>query len=276
MTHLLEKLKPNQKRGSKARCHWLTHGTPEQVSARLTSLIEPWGSVNSHDQWMPKGFEQVEEAEMHKPNDLLPQIHSEQIRDWWLKICRGGVQKSPVFDIASTCQIGNKKGILLVEAKAHNQELIKEEAGKKLNRNASDGQITNHEHIGEAIAWANQIFVQATSRPWHLSHECHYQMSNRFALACKLTQLGYPVILVYLGFLGAEEMRSGKKDKPFADHTEWNQLVRAHCKPLFPETIWNKQWVLHNQPFIPLIQSMEIPYDKPITGRSHEHRYLRT
>ena len=62
MDSLLEKLQPNQRKGSKPRCHWLTHGSREQVAMRLTRLAEPWGSVSADDYWMPEGFDQVKEA----------------------------------------------------------------------------------------------------------------------------------------------------------------------------------------------------------------------
>ena len=71
MGSLLEKLKRNQRRGSKPRCHWLTHGAPRQVASRLNALTEPWGSVSAGDRWMPEGFDQVDEAQLHRSHRLL-------------------------------------------------------------------------------------------------------------------------------------------------------------------------------------------------------------
>jgi hypothetical protein len=71
-------------------------------------------------------------------------------------------------------------------------------------------------------------------------------------------------VLVYLGFLKAEEMVD--KGKPFADHSEWDQLVKAHSAPLFPPDVWNRHWTVNGQPFIPLIRSLNQPLnleDKP-------------
>ena len=61
---LLKKLKQNQRQGSKPDCHWLTHGS--QVASQLTALTEPRGSVSVDDCWMPKGFGQIEEAQLHR------------------------------------------------------------------------------------------------------------------------------------------------------------------------------------------------------------------
>ena len=267
MSELLLKLGSKQRKGSKARCHWLTHGTSQQIARRLSMLIEPWGTVSADDDWMPEGFTQTDEAELHKAGRLLDDSTRNQIRDWWFAIVRGR-QTAPSFDIASTCTVTvdgeDQSGILLVEAKAHNHELIKEEAGKPLAGDASEGERTNHVHIGKAVAGANTPFAASTNEKWALSHQSHYQMANRFASACKLTELGCPVILIYLGFLNAEEMRKGKTQSPLATHNDWETLVKAHSKPLFPASIWNNQWTVHNQPFIPLIRSLDIPYDAPV------------
>ena len=56
------------------------------------------------------------------------------------------------------------------------------------------------------IKEANAALADQTELDWALSHERRYQMANRIAWSRKLTELGYPVILVYLGFLRAEEM----------------------------------------------------------------------
>ena len=89
------------------------------------------------------------------------------------------------------------------------------------------------------------------------NRDSHYQMSNRFAWAWKLTELGIPVLLVYLGFLRAEEMRD--RGKLFVDHSEWEQFVKAHSKALFPTDVWNHRWMVNGQLFITLIRSIEQP-----------------
>ena len=88
-------------------------------------------------------------------------------------------------------------------------------------------------------------------------------MANRFAWSWKLTELGYPVILIYLGFLGAEEMRSGREQTPFDSHAEWDGLVKAHSDQLFPAAVWDCQWEIHGQPFVPRICSIKTRHDGP-------------
>ncbi|MCB1512260.1 MAG: hypothetical protein KDJ36_15275 [Hyphomicrobiaceae bacterium] len=263
MVDLLLQLESNQRRGSKPRFHWLTHGTLHEVAARLTTLVEPWGTVSVDDYWMPDGFETTDEAQLHKAPGLFSKPdHRHVIRDWWFKIVRGGRQTAPSIDIASTCAVGGETGILLVEAKAHDLELIDEEKGKTLKNKPSIGEKTNHDHIGDAISNTNRPLSDATREKWSLSRDNRYQMSNRFATACKLTELGYPVIVVYLGFLNAEDMRFGGRT-PLTSHDEWSKLVTDHSAPLFPRAVWNNRHEVHGQPLIPIIRSMAIPYDGP-------------
>src|SRR4051812_9933868 len=99
MCDLLERLEPNQRRGSKPRCHALTHGSPEDVSKRLTSLIERWGVVEPSDHWMPEGFANVEEARLDRAPRLIPaELDRAALRSWWLTVPGGA--NTPNWDIA--------------------------------------------------------------------------------------------------------------------------------------------------------------------------------
>ncbi len=83
-------------------------------------------------------------------------------------------------------------------------------------------------------------------------------MSNRFAWAWKLADLGMPVVLVYLGFLRACEM-SDDKCKPFTDAADWETVVKRHSQALFAAEVWGQRWTCGGQPFIPLIRSLDVP-----------------
>ena len=216
---------------------------------------------------MPEGFEQTDEAELHSAPRLISEIDGRQLQDWWLSLFRGAT-KTPNWDIASSCTVRvgaeEKSGLLLVEAKAHNEELNREEAGKRWNEgDASEGSRRNHDRIGEAILSAKDGLSRDTSLQWKISRDNRYQMSNRFAWSWKLTQLGFPVILVYLGFLCAEEMRVGTNQRPFVDHADWAKLVKTHSGPLFPEAVWDRSWITNGEPFVPLIRSEVRPHDGP-------------
>jgi len=260
MENLMDVLPQNAQRGSKPRCHWVTHGTADQVAARLTQLIAPWGEVLPEDHWMPEGFINITEPQLHLQNTLLPEDVRAQLAAWWLPP-DAQTRRAPNFDIASTCTIEGKSGLLLVEAKAHSTELVEAAAGRELGPDPTPGRIASHATIGTAISEACNGLSISTGYPFNISRDTHYQMSNRFAWSWKLTQLGYPVVLIYLGFLQANEMVD--RGNPFTDHNDWNDLVHAHSEPLFPGDIWTTELRMANNNLIPLIRSVETPHDNP-------------
>jgi hypothetical protein len=247
-------------------------GDRSTVAQRLTQLVDlPEVIVTLDSRWMPRGapilksdgvwdVTPAEEVKIDRLNDLILPEESEQLRHWWL--AASGTANTPNWDIASTCEIDGKSGLLLIEAKAHEMELRGEEKGKKLNPTATDSSFANHLQIGRAIADAAAGFQQATSRPWAISRDQRYQMSNRFATACKITEIGYPVVLVYLGFLNAHEMSD--QGLPFKMHDQWDLQVKMHSKPLFPEDVWNNHWNINGQKFVPLIRSIEWEFEAKV------------
>ena len=269
MNHLLKKLPSNRQKGSKPRCHWLTHGTREQVAKRLTKLVRPWGTVSADNCWMPEGFCDIEEAQLHKATKLLPQEYCEELRDWWLAE-PSECSKTPEFDIACTCTINGTEGILLVEAKAHSAELKVEDEAK--------GSDKNRKRISGRIEEANATLSDLTEPGWALTHKCRYQLANRFAWSAKLTELGYHVILIYLGFIEAEEMRSeqtrwGPPRIPFSCHSEWESGVFSYSEPSIPSSIWNNQWPIHDRILVPRILSCRIQYDAPVWDEQMDLKY---
>jgi hypothetical protein len=257
MSSLLEGLKLKERRGSKPRCHLLTHGSSDAVAVRLTALMAPFAIVELSDRWMPQGFADVEEAQLHKAPRLLSPVLSARLGEWWLPADRQ-LSMTPNFDIASTCTIDGAPGLLLVEAKAHQAELMNETTGRQLTKDDSAGRKANHATIGAAIVSARIGLDTATRLKWQISRDSHYQMSNRFAWSWKLAELGVPVVLVYLGFLTANDM-SKPGEVPFAHAGDWEALVRSHSAPLFPGKVWNRRWSVNGVPLIPLIRSLEVP-----------------
>ena len=58
--------------------------SPEEVSARLTSIVAPYATVLPSDRWMPQGFDQTDEATLPEAERLLtPEVRLE-LRRWWL------------------------------------------------------------------------------------------------------------------------------------------------------------------------------------------------
>ena len=256
-------LRKTQQRGSKPRCHLLTSGTQEEVARRLNSLIDPWGEVPAASScWMPNGFVDCEEAQLHRAERIITDAKDrDALLNWWLAVPGGPKTTTPNWDIASTCVIHGKPGILLIEAKAHAAELRNEERGKPLggedNKGVSLDSRRNHARIGCCIQEAGIALSQHTGLAWALSRDWCYQMANRFAWAWKLTDLGKPVILIYLGFVACDEMQDGKGQTLIVDDDAWQKMVEDHSRPLFPREVWNQEWHVHGQSFIPLARTYD-------------------
>lgn len=196
-TDLLSKLPRNARRGSKPRCHLLTHGTRETVAARLTALIAPWGNVTATDRWMPLGFEDTPEAQLHTAVGLVDKSMCDALGRWWLPEGRMDA-RTPNWDIASTATIKGKRGLMLVEAKAHDTELLKEASERSLvakDLGDQEARAASHSTIGGAIDQARTGLCASTGLIWNIARDSHYQLSNRFAWAWKLAASGIPVSL---------------------------------------------------------------------------------
>lgn len=253
----------DKKRGSRPRCVLFMDSTREETADRLTRLVDlPDVSVSPNDTWMPYGKpvllpngswnrKPAEEARLDKADRLLPPEVRQELACWWLAVARGA--NTPNWDIASTCTIEGKKGLVLVEAKAHANELDTEGKSEK-------GNEKNHERIGQAIDEANRALRSATScKGWNLSRDSHYQLSNRSAWAWKLASLGVPVVLLYLGFLNAEDM-DDDSTCIFRSEAEWERTLKDHCKGIVPEACWGKRLDTAGTPMIPIIRAFQQPF----------------
>jgi hypothetical protein len=257
---------PGMRAGSRPRCVSLMEGAPDVVAERLTQLVGlPDVVVTPDSKWLPEGLPvqrldgswdvaPADEARLDKPNALLTEGESEQLSKWWL--AHSGAANTPNWDIASTCKVAGRNGILLVEAKAHAAELTDEVKGKQLDARASGNSFANHVKIGQAIAESAVQIQRSTGESCAISRDRHYQMSNRFAVAAKLTEMGLPVVLVYLGFLNASEM--APKDLLTSDET-WRTVVKQHSAAIDVGGLWDKRWQVNGQLFLPLIRSIDWP-----------------
>jgi hypothetical protein len=246
----MNNLASDRLRGSLLRCLLLTGQSSDNVAVELTGLVRlPEVTVSPDDYWMPRGLGDYKETALLDSSYFLPPDKRQQLKAWWLKKPRGA--RLPNWDIASTCKIDGVRGLLLVEAKAHDKELS--EAGK--SKPSTTNSQLNNAQIGQAIAQANSGLSKVTAG-WALSRDSHYQLSNRFAWAWKLATMGMPVILVYLGFLNATEMSD--RGQPFDSHQAWQTCIRKHAENIVPEDVWEKRLEIDGGPVWFLVRSMEL------------------
>lgn len=245
-TEAIARLPTRQRRGSRLRCLLLTRGPRQEVARRLSELVQPHAEVNpARHGWMPRGFEDTTEARLGRAPGFLTAEQRESVTSWWL--ARRRRANTPNWDIACTATIDGQEGLILVEAKAHSGELLANGKGQ--------GNAENHAQIGAAIQQANEA-LNAILPGWSLSRDSHYQLANRLAWSWKIASLGVPVILVYLGFLRAEEMRD--KGEPFANPDAWENFVKEWSRGIVPEAAWNGCLRVQGAPVWPLLRSLEV------------------
>ena len=188
--------------------------------------------VGRDDSWAPKGVLSPNEVQLRdfEPfRDTWPAQHK-NITEWWPK----HPARRPVWDMVLTAQIGDKKGLILVEGKAHEGEL--DRTGKKKDADASDESLHNHEKIRQNIEKACGELSHLIEG-FSISRDTHYQLSNRITFAWKLASEGIPTILMYLGFLCDTYFRDYLRD---GDH--WQRVIGAYLDGIVPLSFPEK-WI---------------------------------
>jgi hypothetical protein len=213
----------------------------QSVAAFLHSLVTPHAEVGVHDLWQPQGFLDPTEARLGESLHFLTPDHRELITGWWLSIPERS--NTPNWDIVSTCRFATgQRGFVLVEAKAHSGEL--HTAGK------DSGNVENDNRIRAAILEANRHFSSGPLN-WDLCAERNYQLCNRFAWAWRIAALGTPVMLVYLGFLGATEMGPGA----LTSGEDWRSHLTAHAQGTVPKEVWETRLQVGDSWVVPVIRA---------------------
>ena len=251
-------------RGSRPRCILLVDGSRETVATRLTELVGvPDVVVTSNDFWMPRGKPTVKtdnewdkdptvEARLDLIDGFVSSEIQNELRDWWLAVAHRA--NTPNWDVASTCEVEGKPGLLLFEAKAHANELSVK--GKE-KPNSPNG-WKNHKRIGSAIAEANTELMRITGGHWGLSVNDHYQLANRFAWSWKLALLGIPIVLVYLGFLHADDM--AKNGTLFRSGEDWTRTLKGNAQGVVDDSCWGRRLEINGTPLRALIRAIEQPF----------------
>lgn len=220
---------------------------------KINELIKTTkAEITIYDNWMPKSEHYDKEAQLKDflNYNFTPQL-SRDIVKWWLH----KDATTPNWDLISTCTINDKKGILLVEAKAHWDELDNESHGKILDAKASDNSRKNHKRIGEAIEEA-KISIKKTYPQINISCDNCYQLSNRVAHAWWLASKGIPVVLLYLGFLDCQDMNDGK-NKIFRDDEDWQKCFNEHAQKVGVDKILNNRVGCGKSNFITICRSFQ-------------------
>ena len=179
----------------------------------------------------------------------MPVQIGQQLKEWWL-VEGGSRAPTPNWDIASTCTISGRDGLLLVEAKAHVGEQ------SPLDKCGAES-LKNREPIKRAIMEANAGLREVAGGSWQLSAQHHYQIANRLAWSWKLARLGVPVVLIYPGFLDAVELSYGRT--PFRSKTDWKNALLEYCRDVIDSSCWEGTLDVGGATILPLMRTRVQP-----------------
>lgn len=217
----------------------------------INELIEETGAkITNYDNWMPKSLNMRKEGQLKLflKYNFSKQLYTDLVK-WWLHTN----ETTPNWDLISTCTIEGERGLLLVEAKAHNSEL--ENATFANSTGTSENSIKNHYKIGEAIQQANTAINKQIDGVCISRDKC-YQMSNRVAHTWWLANQGIPVVLLYLGCLKCEDMVNGRRTL-FATDEEWQTAFTNHANLVGVNNLVGKKVDCGKSNFIIISKSFE-------------------
>ena len=231
-------------RGSRFRCLLATSQSRPDVARFLNHLTPSDVSVTETHQRSPNGFTEPNEAKLAETVGFLSDANRKLLEGWWL--AKPGSANTPNWDLVSECDYTGTSGLVLIEAKAHHAEFT--------NSDNCGAGSDNLPRIQQAIAEANDAW-NAIVPGFSLSTNRKYQLSNRFAFAWKVASLGVPVVLVYLGFLNAEDMSGYKL---LTSDEDWESCARTGGKSHVPESVWNRTFHINETPLTVLIRSATV------------------
>jgi len=185
--------------------------------------------LDADSYWMPRGYTFPQEARLETFGPRVFPAHAAWplLATWWLPQPKRG--NTPNWDIALRGEIEGQQGLVLVEAKANEEELSKVDKGGESGGSARS--LENNAHIRGAIEEA-RMALNSIIPGISISCDNHYQLSNRIAFAWKLASLGIPTAVVYLGFTGDEGI--AEAGRPFIDHADWLRVFRDKCLKVCP------------------------------------------
>jgi hypothetical protein len=230
----------------------------------LEELLKPVQiQVSLATPFMPCGYKAPKEARLETfGRDCIKNDTWEMLQEWWLVHTQGA--NTPNWDIAVYCLIDGRPGFVLVEAKANRREL--KTNGKYLASDAFSNSCENHQQIGKAIEEAC-LGWRCLDPTVSINRDSHYQLANRLAFTWKIAMLGFPVVLVYLGFTGDNGIRD--VGDPFSDDRNWQSAFASYIDRTFPIELFEQPldlrparvWLLSRSRPIIEVSPQRIPRD---------------
>ena len=183
--------------------------------------------------------------------------------NWWLRH-RTSTNRSPSWDLIA--RLSNEKakevGLLIVEAKAHETEI--KITDRKTPPTPTVKSQENHTHIARTIARASKRLSRLGCGPFSLSHESHYQLANRLTCAALLADMGYHIVLMYLGFTGDTWFT----DDHFRSPDHWQRVFGGYIQNVVPQGFPERRFAMDNDGSLTMVvRSQAVRRPSGVEGR---------
>lgn len=244
-----------------SRMHVLDWVESERFLQELQTVVTPTG-LQVGTVWRPQGrHAHVESVLVGSKDKFLTSAQVEQLKQWWVVHRKGS--KFPAWDLVATATAPDgHPALILVEAKAHAAELHAGGKEKTARNTNVQQQRTNENHARISAAIEEASSALAAQIPGvSLSAAKNYQFANRVAFSWKLASMGIPVVLVYLGFTGDQQIATHGQLLSDAD---WKRAFLAHTTSNFPETHLERPIVVQGgAPFWIVVRALPVKRASP-------------
>ena len=233
-------------RGSKQ--HLLTLISDPNYVAAMNRLLSGFATVTSDECRVPAGCDAPGECGL--PHFLAAHcatwFDTQHVQNWWLpQQSTGRPPKGVTWDLLSTCTVSQRRGLLLVEAKAHKSE--------SWSRPSAQSKV-NHSHIVRVLQEVNRGLRAVVGDSVNITIDSHYQLANRLAWTWKLAECGLPVVLLYLGFIGDTHFRDC-----FRHDDHWQGVMKVHLEGSVPLDLPGRTITVGSTgSFVLLVKSMPV------------------
>jgi hypothetical protein len=187
---------PEGRRGSLKWIQRCVNQYPELLNAKIISQLDGAREIIWLSPLAPDQFAEYRDGDFLRLVNLAPFIP--QLQDFW-------PSRGPQWDALART---DKDDVLLIEAKAHLQELHSPPSGAGL---------VSMEKIRRALGEASAAYGAPAEAAWH---EEFYQLANRLAHLYFLRRLGIPAWLVLVNFVGDLDMRGPDSNQAWEQEYE--------------------------------------------------------
>ena len=221
--------------------------------AKLAEIIDDSSvKFSLEEKHVPLSKGKFNEAELKDflKETFLPVI-GDQIRDWWLDVVKPNT-RTPNWDFVSTCSINGIKGLLLIEAKAHWNEVKENDkcgSSNEKNRNKIEFAINEAKEEINRQDYLNDCILE-TDLALIIPDDYVNNITERLNLYTQLNNIKTEEELVPVSEVNELKRRIKQLERVLGQKTMDNEILREAVK------IGREKKLISRQP-LPCLEDMD-------------------